>query len=99
MQSTNFRSLELAIAFHEACLKAEMKGYIRNQLDRASLSVVLNLQEGAAKPTQKDKRKFYATAYGSVRECQAIMRLLGRADLFEQADKIGVHVWKLMKSR
>lgn len=99
MQSTNFRSLELALAFHEACLKVEMKGYIRNQLDHVSLSVVLNLQEGAAKPTEKDKRRFYATAYGSIRECQAIMRLLKRPDLFERADKIGAHVWRLLKGR
>jgi four helix bundle protein len=40
--------------------------YMKNQLGRASLSVLLNIAEGTAKISIKDKRNFYVTARGSV---------------------------------
>lgn len=99
MQTTKFRTLELALEFHKLAERAKAKNYIQSQLERASLSVVLNLQEGAAKQSAADQRRFYTIAYGSIRECIAIARVLNRPDLHEQADKIGAHVFKLMKSR
>jgi four helix bundle protein len=71
---------------------------IRDQLERASLSIVLNLAEGAAKPTVKDKRKFYSTAYGSIREVQAILRILNNAQLFKHADYLGGCAYKLIRN-
>ncbi len=60
--------------------------------------MVLNLAEGAAKPSMKEKKKFYSIAYGSIRECQAILRVLSQASLFEQADRIGAQVYKLIQN-
>ncbi|MBX7138295.1 MAG: four helix bundle protein, partial [Oligoflexia bacterium] len=42
---------------------------------RATLSIALNLAEGRGKPTRKDQLRFFSIAFGSVRECQAILIL------------------------
>jgi four helix bundle protein len=51
--------------------------YVKNQLGRASLSIVLNIAEGSAKFGFKDRRNFYITARGSVFECAALINFLG----------------------
>jgi hypothetical protein len=60
MQKTNFRTYELALDLYHECAGVKAAAVIRNQLERASLSIVLNLAEGAAKPTVADKRRFFA---------------------------------------
>ena len=49
---------------------------IKDQLKRASLSIVLNIAEGSGKYTKKDKKNFYIISRGSVNECVAILRIL-----------------------
>ena len=46
---------------------------LADQLRRASLSVTLNIAEGAGKTTAPDKRKHFAIARGSALECAAIL--------------------------
>ena len=46
------------------------------QLGRASLSIVLNIAEGAGRKTGKDKGHFYVMSRGSAFECAAILDLL-----------------------
>ena len=46
---------------------------LADRLRRASLSVSLNIAEGAGKTTLPDKRKHYAIARGSALECAAIL--------------------------
>lgn len=48
----------------------------RNQFVRASLSIVLNISEGAGRFSRRDKRNFYVIARGSVYECVAILDLM-----------------------
>ena len=58
-------------------------GVVRDQLDRASLSIVLNIAEGAGKASIPDRRRFYTIARGSAMECCAIldaMKIKGRID-------------------
>ncbi len=95
---TNFRTYELAVELYQECKPIIASARIKDQLERANLSVVLNLAEGAGKPTMPDKRKFYAIAYGSVREVQAILRLLNNSELFEKANVVGAHAYKLLQS-
>ena len=62
--------------YHLLKSKRSMAGYIRNQLGRASLSIMLNIAEGSAKFTNKDRKNFYITARGSSFECAAIILFL-----------------------
>ncbi len=48
----------------------------RDQLYRASSSILLNIAEGAAKYSKKEKKNFYLTARASAQECVAIIKLL-----------------------
>ncbi len=45
----------------------------RDQLDRASLSVVLNIAEGAGRRAPRDKARFYSIARGSANESVALL--------------------------
>ena len=48
---------------------------LRDQLERASVSIVLNLSEGCGRRARRDKARFYAMARGSAMECAAIVNL------------------------
>ena len=50
--------------------------YIRDQLRRASISMVINIAEGSGKFSPGDKRNFYTISRGSVYECVSLMELL-----------------------
>ena len=70
---------QLALEFHaQAMQMVPQRGvrHIRDQLERASLGVVLCIAEGAGRSGAKDKRRFYAMARGSTTECAAILDIL-----------------------
>ncbi len=50
--------------------------YIRDQLKRASISIVINIAEGSGKFSKPDKRNFYTIARGSVYECVSLFELI-----------------------
>jgi four helix bundle protein len=51
-------------------------GEVRDQLDRASTSMALNIAEGNGKYTPKDRCRFFDTAHGSALECAAGLDIL-----------------------
>jgi four helix bundle protein len=51
-------------------------GSLRDQLDRASVSIVLNIAEGSGRFTPAAKAHFYLIARGSAMECLAALSLL-----------------------
>jgi four helix bundle protein len=86
----------LAEQLYKECETITAKGYIKDQLNRASLSVVLNLAEGSGKPTQTEKRRFYGIALGSLRETQAILSILNQQNALAKADKVAANVFRLV---
>ena len=67
-------------------------GYAKDQLGRASLSIMLNIAEGSGKFSNKDRRNFYVTSRGSVFECAALITFFSdegeiEADIFEDISK------------
>jgi four helix bundle protein len=51
-------------------------GALRDQLDRASVSIVLNVAEGSGRFAPAEKAHFYLIARGSAMECLAALTLL-----------------------
>jgi four helix bundle protein len=49
---------------------------LRDQLDRAALSIVLNTAEGAGRSSAADKARFFSMARGSAMECAAVLDVL-----------------------
>jgi four helix bundle protein len=49
---------------------------LRDQLERASISIVLNIAEGCGRTSPADKARFYAIARGSATECAAVLDVL-----------------------
>ncbi len=95
-----FNTLELAIEFYGEVEDSSIKGNLREQLLRAASSIALNLSEGNAKPSAKEKRRFYQIAYASQKECQAILRLVRfhESALWQLLDSLGAHIYRLMQS-
>jgi four helix bundle protein len=50
--------------------------YMKNQLGRASLSVMLNIAEGTAKVSIKDRNNFWVIARGSAFESASLIKFL-----------------------
>ena len=94
----NFRTYDLAVLFFKNCKELKIKGVAQNQFDRALLSIPLNLAEGSAKPSRKDRRKFYYIALGSLREVQVLLNLYGTSKLIDQADRLAAHLYRLCKN-
>ena len=60
--------------------------YQRDQLGRASLSILLNLAEGSGRFTKPSKKNFYTIARGSVFECAAIMDILASSEIISPTE-------------
>ena len=59
------------------------RGHLADQLTRASISIVLNIAEGAGKFSKPDKRRFYLTAAGSGTESAAVLDICTRLRLID----------------
>ncbi len=57
--------------------------YLADQLNRASLSISLNIAEGNGRWTQADRKNFFGIARGSVHECVPLIELCRRRGLLQ----------------
>ena len=54
---------------------------LADQLDRASVSIALNIAEGAGEVARREKARFYRIARRSATECAAILDIAGELQL------------------
>ena len=78
----------VALEFHRSIMPLRHERGIadlRDQLLRASESVVLNIAEGAGRFSSAEKRNFYRIACGSAMECMGALELLHNRNIFSDA--------------
>lgn len=94
-----FIVLNQAIEFHQECQKLKIKSYLKSQLERATSSVALNISEGNARSTDKDRKRFFQIAYSSLKEAETALLLasIHSTKLFTLSDHIGGSLYKLIK--
>ena len=61
------------------------RGHLGDQFTRASMSIVLNIAEGAGRLSKPDKRRYYLTARGSAMESAALLDVCARLELLDEA--------------
>ena len=94
----NFRCYQMAKDLYRLVQTEPLKGESRDQMVRASLSICLNLIEGSARPTIKDRRRFFYMALSSLREVQAISDLHNLEKTVNKADALGAGIYKLIQA-
>jgi four helix bundle protein len=72
-----YREAIAFVAWLSALLEASVRiGDVKDQLDRASTSISLNIAEGNGKYSLKDRCRFFDIAHGSALECAAGLDVL-----------------------
>jgi len=109
-----FQNLEVykkAKVFHGECRKLmvgrKLDNYVKDQLGRASFSIVLNIAEGSGKFSKADRRNYFVTSRGSVFECVAILDILNGEEVIcneefeiylEMADELSRMLFAMIKN-
>ncbi len=96
----HFRTYSLAVEFYHLASALRCPKNLKDQLARASASIALNLAEGWGRSGIADRRRFFVIAFGSLRECQAILDLTQGSvtSAKEKADVLAAHLYKLIKT-
>ena len=63
--------------------RAKKSSPLHDQLDRARISILLNIAEGNGRFTAADRCRFFDTARGSALECAACLDLLAIKDVID----------------
>jgi four helix bundle protein len=56
-------------------LDKKINSFLRDQLYRASVSMVINIAEGTGKLSKNDRKNFYVISRGSVFECASLLEM------------------------
>jgi four helix bundle protein len=77
-------SLKFVTRATELVSKVQAKAAVKDQLDRASTSIPLNIAEGNGKFAVKDRCRFLDSARGSALECAACLDVLVAKQLSDE---------------
>lgn len=69
---------------------------LSDQLDRASISVALNIAEGAGRSTPRERARHYTIARGSAVECLACLDLLELERSAPRTHEARLHLLRLL---
>jgi four helix bundle protein len=107
----NLNVYKVANNFNDAIFyflkSSTIDNFLKDQLKRASTSIVLNIAEGAGRFSKKDKRHFYIMARGSVYESVALLKILSNnndiiekiySDLYNEAEALSKMLMGLIKN-
>ena len=81
--------------------------FIKNQLGRASLSTMLNIAEGSAKYSIRDRKNYFIIARASAFECASLLCFLYEegdipndlnSDLYSTFDKISIILFTMIRN-
>jgi four helix bundle protein len=74
------------LVFANEVIQALPRGrrHLADQFTRSSMSIVLNIAEGAGKLSKGDKRRYYLTARGSATESAALLDVCLRLRVLEE---------------
>lgn len=76
--------LSLAFAKRANTLRGALpqgRSALADQLDRAAVSIALNMAEGAGEFARREKARFYRIARRSATECAAILDVIGQLQM------------------
>lgn len=78
LDASKLQVYHVALELHAlaSTLVANLNRIVRDQLERASLSVVLNIAEAGGRRSRRDKARYYAIARGSATEVAALLDIL-----------------------
>lgn len=87
LDASKLHVYNVAIELHVHCstLVAMLNRILKDQLERSSLSVVLNCAEAGGRRSRRDKARFFSYARGSATETAAILDVLERRRLASPA--------------
>ena len=101
-----FHAYQISLEFRRLVVRwlPLKRAELSDQLDRASLSLSLNIAEGAGRALPRERARYYTIARGSAYECLAVIDLLAierSADDFSEAriliDRLCAILSKLMR--
>ena len=96
---TQFRTYQLSLTLYRSVQTSNLSCHLRDQLLRATSSVCLNLAEGYGRQSTRDRARFYAIAFGSLREVQAIFDLSSfSSEQSDILDKTAASLYKLLQA-
>jgi len=83
LDASKLHVYQVALELHTQCsvLVAVLHRVVRDQLERASLSVLLNTAEAGGRRSRRDKARYFAYARGSATEVAALLDVLERRQL------------------
>ncbi len=98
----NFKVYQDAIEFHRLIIRITKEfpkefDYLRSQIRRAALSIILNIAEGSAKNSDKDFNRYLGNSLGSVDEvvagCEvALKENLISQEIFNEIEKKAIDI-------